>query len=93
MIPRAHAEGFTDYLVRSHVPFRPGAVSYRRMPTGPTSDRRVVVLGIGLLHLAGRPLVWLQRAANRDYDRQNYTLELLAADLIADGVTTGRTQP
>ena len=79
-VDRGHVEGFTEYLVRSHYPFRPGAVSYRRMPTGPASDRRVVVLGIGLVELAGRPLVWLQRAANQDYDRQSYTLELLAAD-------------
>ncbi len=79
-INRAHVEGFTEYLLRSHFPFRPGAISYRRMPTGPSSDRRVVVLGIGLLRVDGRPLVWLQRAANRDYDRQNYTLELLAGD-------------
>ncbi len=79
-INRAHVEGFTEYLVRSHFPFRPGAVSYRRMPTGPTSDRRVVVLGIGMLQVDGRPLVWLQRAANRDYDRENYTLELLASE-------------
>ena len=53
-VNRSHVDGFTDYLVRSHWPFRVGAVSYRRMPTGPASDRRVVVLGLGLVTQLGK---------------------------------------
>jgi hypothetical protein len=79
-VHRSHVESFTDYLVLSHWPFRLGAVSYRRMPTGPTSEQRVVTLGIGLVRLDGHPLVWLQRGANREYGRESYTLELLGAE-------------
>lgn len=77
---RAHIDTFGEYLVRTHSSFRPGPVTYQRMPTGPDSDRRVVTLGVGLVRIEDVPLVWLQRTANRQYGRDNYTLELLCAD-------------
>jgi len=89
---RAHIETFPEYLTRTHWPFRRGPVSFQRMPTGPDSDRRVVTLGIGQVRVGNSPLVWLQRAANRQYGRENYTLELLCPDIGAVEVFMGRVR-
>jgi predicted AAA+ superfamily ATPase len=75
---RGAMESFGDFLLRSHWNFRPGAVSYVRVPTGPASDRRVVSCGVGLVALEGGPVAWLQRAAAPEYGRQHYTLELMS---------------
>lgn len=77
---RSHIETFPEYLTRTHWAFRRGPVTYQRMPTGPDTDRRIVTLGVGHVRIDGVPLVWLQRAANRQYGRDNYTLELLCPD-------------
>lgn len=48
--PMRHGvDSFLEILQRTQWNFRPGAVSYVRVPTGPDSDRRVVNCGIGLL--------------------------------------------
>ncbi len=77
---RAHIDTFGEYLTRTHWPFRRGPLSYQRTPTGPDSDRRVVTLGVGQVRIGDVPLVWLQRAANPQYGRENYTLELMCPD-------------
>jgi predicted AAA+ superfamily ATPase len=77
---RAHVDTFSEYLNRTHWPFRLGPVTYQRMPTGPDRDVRVVTLGIGLVRVDGVALVWLQRAADPRHGREIYTLELLCSD-------------
>ena len=77
---RGHIESFAEYLTRTHWSFRRGPVTYQRMPTGPDTDRRIVTLGVGQILIDGVPLVWLQRAANPQYGRDNHTLELLCPD-------------
>lgn len=76
-INRAHMDSLGDYLVHAHWPFDVGPVSYQRRPTGPATDRRVVAFALVLMRVDGVPLVFLQRAANRQYGRENYTLEIL----------------
>ena len=75
---RHGVESFPEFLQRTHWNFRPGAVSYARVPTGPDSDRRVVNCGLGLLSFEGTPVVWLQRGASPQYGRESYTLELMS---------------
>jgi hypothetical protein len=76
--PMAHGiEVFAEFLQRSHWNFRPGAVSYVRLPTGPDTDRRVVNCGLGFLTYKDTPLVWLQRGAAKHYGRESYNLELM----------------
>ena len=77
---RSHIDSFSEYLSRTHWPFRRGPVTYQRMPTGPDSDVRVVTLGVGQVRVDGVALVWLQRAPDRRYGRETYTLELLCPD-------------
>lgn len=77
---RHHLDSFGEFLERTHWNFRPGAVSYARMPTGPDTDRRVVSCGIALVDFDGTKVVWLQRAANSQYGREAYTLEIMCAD-------------
>lgn len=77
---RSHIDTFPEYLTRTHWPFRRGPVTYQRMPTGPDTDRRIVTLGVGQVRIDGVPLVWLQRAANPQYGRENHTLELLCPE-------------
>ncbi|SDR68947.1 ATPase family associated with various cellular activities (AAA) [Friedmanniella luteola] len=78
---REHVDSVSEYLVRTHSAFSPGPVSYRRLATGPDTDRRVVTLGIGMLRFDGVPVAWLQRGANRRHGRDEHTLELLCPDL------------
>ena len=59
---------------------RLGPVVYERRASGPDTDRRIVGLGFGEIQLEGVPLVWLQRAANPQYGRERYTVELLCPD-------------
>src|SRR4051794_3581709 len=80
---RDHVESFTDYLTHAHWPYRPGPLSYQRMPIGPDRERRVVAFGGGRARANGPPLVWLQRAAQPQYGREGYTVELLCPDPAA----------
>ena len=76
--PMRHGvDSFGEILQRTHWNYRPGAVSYLRMPTGPDTDRRVVNCGIGLVTFEETPVVWLQLAANRRYDRMQYSVEFV----------------
>ena len=77
---RAEVESFTDLLLRTSSSFRPGPVSYRRAPTGPDSERRVVAFGGGRVRLDGTPLVWLQRAPQPQYGQELYLLDPLCPD-------------
>ena len=80
--PMRHGvESFPEFLQRTEWNFRPGAVSYARIPTGPDTDRRVVYCGLGLLSFGGTPVVWLQRGASPQYGRDCYTLELMSPKL------------
>ncbi|MBA3529688.1 MAG: 26S protease regulatory subunit [Propionibacteriaceae bacterium] len=74
---RAHVDSFQELLLRTHANFEVGPVSYLSVPTGPDSERRVIAFGIGLLTFDGVPLVVLQRAPNRRFGRDTYSLEVL----------------
>ncbi|MDN5769645.1 MAG: ATP-binding protein [Microlunatus sp.] len=73
-------DSFTEFLERSHWNFRLGSVGHVRVPTGPDSDRRVVGFGITLVLVDGEPIVWMQRTPSPQYGREQYTLEVLAAN-------------
>ncbi len=75
---RNHVETFGEFLTGMR--FSLGAVQYERRPTGPDSDRRVVIFGLGEIRIDGVPLVWLQRSANPQYGRDRYSLELMCPD-------------
>ena len=77
---RGHIDTFGEFLTRTHWPFKRGPLTYQRMPTGPDSDRRVVTLGVAQVHVAGVPLVWLQRTADPQRGRDVFTIELLCGD-------------
>jgi hypothetical protein len=86
---KAQVDAFSELLERVHWAFKPGPVSYVRMPTGPDSDRRVVGFGVVLVHVDGEPVVWLQRTPSRQHGREHYTLEVLAAEpAVAESVLT-----
>ena len=63
-------DSFGELLERTHWSFRPGPVSFVRMPTGPDSDRRLVSYGIVLARIGADPVVWLQRTPNLQHGRQ-----------------------
>ena len=73
-----HHMDLDDFLYRGSI--RLGPVVYERQASGPDTDRRIVGLGFGEIHLEGVPLVWLQRAANPQFGRDRYTVELLCPD-------------
>lgn len=83
---RVHVDTFLELLINPHLGFRAGPVSYTRVATGPASDRRVVSFGLSRYVLGGVPLIVLHRAANRQYGREMYTLEVLCPEpTVVDG--------
>jgi hypothetical protein len=66
--------------MQSHWNYRVGPVSYARVATGPTTDRRVIMIGISMLQLDGVPLVAMHRAANKRFGRDEYALEMLCPE-------------
>lgn len=76
--PRWH-QGFAE-LVSSSFPFRTGPVDYVERATGPDTSRRVVALGLRLIHIDGAPVAIVQRVAAPRYGREFAQLEVMAAD-------------
>jgi hypothetical protein len=77
---RVHVDSFLELLVHSPFAYEVGPVSYTRVATGTTSDRRVISYGISMLTLDGVPMVVLHRAANPSFGRELYTIEALCSD-------------
>lgn len=59
--------------------FGVGAPDYVSMPTGPDSDRRVLVMGLRLFHFRGEAVAVLQRGANPQFGRPLANLDILTA--------------
>jgi hypothetical protein len=77
---RVHVDSFLEFLVHAHFQYEVGPVSYTRVATGPSSDRRVISFGVSMLRMDGVPLAVLHRAANRQFGRESYTLEVLCPE-------------
>ncbi|MFC8682132.1 AAA family ATPase [Microbacterium ureisolvens] len=80
-----HHHGLAEFVSNSHVRYAPGPVDYTERSTGPDSSKRVVSLGIRLLHFEGSPIALSQRAAVPQFGRQTASVEIMAAE--ADVVT------
>ncbi|HSU34947.1 MAG TPA: ATP-binding protein [Propionibacteriaceae bacterium] len=76
---RAEVDTLTDYLTHTRAAFGIGPVAYERQATGPESDRLVVAFGLGEVRVDNTPLVWLQRTAQPQYGRMEYTLEVICS--------------
>ncbi|MFB2583251.1 AAA family ATPase [Herbiconiux sp. P15] len=68
-----------------HQRFAPGPVDYVSVADGPDSVRRVMSFGLVLLHVDGRPVVAMQRAAKPERGRSTASLEVLSADAEVAG--------
>lgn len=77
---RDHVGSFLDLLLGRTFRFEPGPINHVRKPTGPDSDRRVVSFGIALLRYDDVPIAALQQVASARYGRDQYRLEVIAAD-------------
>lgn len=80
-----HHQGLSEFVTNSYIRYAPGPVDYSERATGPDSSRRVVSLGIRLLHFEGSPMALAQRAAAPQFGRQTAVVEVMGAD--ADAVT------
>ncbi|MDW4574435.1 AAA family ATPase [Microbacterium sp. M3] len=80
-----HHQGLAEFASNGHLMYAPGPVDYAERATGPDSSRRVVSLGIRLLHFEGSPVVLTQRAAAEQYGRPTAVIEVMGVD--ADVVT------
>lgn len=78
---RGHGDlGFSDLLRGEHGRVDVGPVTFASMPSGPTSTRHVVALGVRLLTFEGHPIAALQRDANPEWGRDEPTIEIVAED-------------
>lgn len=77
---RMHVDSFQEFLMQSHWNYDVGPVGYTRIATGPTTDRRVIAIGISMQRLDGVPLVAMHRAANPRFGREQYALEVLCPE-------------
>ncbi|MFF2488026.1 AAA family ATPase [Microbacterium sp. NPDC058062] len=75
-----HHQGLSEFVSNGHVRYDVGPVDYAERATGPDSSRRVVSLGLRLLHFEGAPIALAQRAAAPQYGRQTALVEVMAAD-------------
>ncbi|WP_152360947.1 ATP-binding protein [Microlunatus speluncae] len=86
---RDHVGSFLDMLLGRMFRFEPGPVNHVRKPIGPDTDRRIVGFGIALLRYDGVPLAALQQATSPRHGRDQYRVEVLAADQdVADRFLT-----
>lgn len=72
--------GMAELVGNGYMRFEPGPVDYAERGTGPTSTRRVVTMGVRLLHFDGRPIAIVQRAAAPQYGRGTAVLEVMGED-------------
>ncbi|MDR7191056.1 hypothetical protein J2Y46_003914 [Microbacterium sp. BE35] len=75
-----HHQGLSEFVSNGHVRYDVGPVDYAERAAGPDSSRRVVSLGVRLLHFEGAPVALAQRAAAPQYGRQTALVEVMAAD-------------
>ena len=75
-----HHHGLAEFVNNGHLRYSVGPVDYAERATGPDTSRRVVTLGIRLLHFEGAPLALTQRAAARQFGRETAGLEVMGAD-------------
>ncbi|WP_127819196.1 AAA family ATPase [Microbacterium sp. CPCC 204701] len=75
-----HHQGLSEFVTNSYIRYAPGPVDYSERATGPDSSRRVVSLGIRLLHFEGSPIALAQRAAAPQFGRQTAVVEVMGAD-------------
>ncbi|ALJ22263.1 AAA family ATPase [Microbacterium sp. No. 7] len=77
--------GMAELVGNGYAMFAPGAVDYAERATGPASSRRVVAMGVWLLHHEGRPLAVVQRAAIPHHGREAACLEVMGehADTVS----------
>jgi hypothetical protein len=72
-----HQHGLAELVSNPYLQYAPGPVDYAERATGPDSSRRVVSLGVRLLHFEGEPLAVTQRAAAQQYGRAAAMVEVL----------------
>ncbi|WP_251446127.1 ATP-binding protein [Microbacterium sp. USTB-Y] len=73
-------QSMTEYVGNGHFPYGPGPVDYVERASGPGTTRRVVALGVRLLHFDGQPLAMTQRGAAPQFGRRSASLEVMGAD-------------
>ncbi|MGO1545154.1 MAG: AAA family ATPase [Gulosibacter sp.] len=75
-----HHMGMAELISNPHVPFPIGPVDYSERATGPTTNRRVVSMGVRLLAHDGQPIALTQRAAAPERGRKSAGLEVMGTD-------------
>lgn len=73
-------EGLEAMLSNRWAGYDLGAVDYTLLASGPRLRRRVVAFGLRLFAFEGEPVVVLQRVANRQYGREQASMQVLAGD-------------
>lgn len=73
-------EGLEAMLSNQWAGYDLGAVDYTLLASGPRLRRRVVAFGLRLFAFEGEPVVVLQRVANRQYGREQASMQVLAGD-------------
>ncbi|MBX0300772.1 AAA family ATPase [Cryobacterium sp. 1639] len=71
---------FPELLSNAFARFAPGPVDYISVATSPTTERRVVAVGVRLLTVDGHRVAVLQRNAHPEFGRNSARLEIVAAE-------------
>ena len=79
---RRHHSSLSDMLQQSQLygQFPLSQPDYSNLAVGPDTQRQAVALGVWLFTRSSVPMAVLQRQSNRQYGRQNATLEVLCPD-------------